>query len=167
VHQRATLVELSQLDGCEPVVWPRPSRFARDLAVQETGWLRLRNQGVEVIAADSPHAFLDETPKAVFIQSGSGRGGAARQGDDGREAEGRARPQEGEGWQVRGAQEPRRGASQARPEAVALARRLACKRPNGGKLSLRAIAAALAAERHFNERGQPFHPMSVASMLAS
>jgi hypothetical protein len=48
-----------------------------------------------------------------------------------------------------------------------LARRLACERPNGGKLSLRAIAAALAAERHFNERGQPFHPMSVASMLAS
>jgi hypothetical protein len=42
------------------------SRFARDLVVQETGWLRLRNQGVEVIAADSPHAFLDETPKAVF-----------------------------------------------------------------------------------------------------
>jgi DNA invertase Pin-like site-specific DNA recombinase len=43
------------------------SRFARDLVVQETGWLRLRDQGVEVIAADSPHAFLDETPKAVFI----------------------------------------------------------------------------------------------------
>jgi hypothetical protein len=63
--------------------------------------------------------------------------------------------------------EGRKSHAEAGPEAVALARRLACKRPNGGKLSLRAIAAALAAEGHFNERGQPFHPMSVASMLAS
>ncbi len=50
---------------------------------------------------------------------------------------------------------------------VALAPRLARKKPKGGKLSLRAISAELAAQGVFNERGRAFNPKSVASMLAS
>jgi hypothetical protein len=49
---------------------------------------------------------------------------------------------------------------------VALAKSLARKRPKGGQLSLRAISAELAARGVLNERGRPFHPKSVASMLA-
>ena len=61
----------------------------------------------------------------------------------------------------------RKSHAEKRPDAVALARRLARKKPKGGKLSLRAISAALAAQGHVNERGKAFNPKSIASMLAS
>jgi hypothetical protein len=57
--------------------------------------------------------------------------------------------------------------AEKRPEVVALAKRLARRKPKGGELSLRAISAARAAEGHLNERGKPFAAKSVASMLAS
>jgi hypothetical protein len=49
------------------------NRFARDLSVQETGYRRLRERTsgkgrdakpdpIDLIAADSPHAFLDDGP---------------------------------------------------------------------------------------------------------
>jgi hypothetical protein len=50
---------------------------------------------------------------------------------------------------------------------VALARTLARRKPKGGKLSLTAISAALAAQGHLNERGKAFAAKSIASMLAS
>jgi hypothetical protein len=53
------------------------------------------------------------------------------------------------------------------PEAVALAKRLARKRPKGGKMSLRAVSAKMAAQGYLNERGKPFNPKSVAVMLAA
>ena len=53
-----------------------------------------------------------------------------------------------------------------RPEAVALAKRLHRASPKTGKrMSLRKIAAALTQAGHLNERGQPFNPKSVRSML--
>ena len=53
-----------------------------------------------------------------------------------------------------------------RPEAVALAKRLHRASPKTGKrMSLRKIAAALAEAAHLNERGQPFNPKRVRSML--
>jgi hypothetical protein len=56
--------------------------------------------------------------------------------------------------------------AEARPDVVALAKSLARKRPRGGRLSLRAISAELAARGVLNERGRPFHPQSIAAMLA-
>ena len=53
-----------------------------------------------------------------------------------------------------------------RPDKVALAKRLARRKPKGGKLWLRAISAALAAQGHLNERGRPFNLESVARMIA-
>jgi len=41
------------------------------------------------------------------------------------------------------------------------------QKSKGGKLSLRAISAALAKQGHLNERGKPFNPKSVSAMLAS
>jgi hypothetical protein len=63
---------------------------------------------------------------------------------------------------MRRPQEPR-----GSPDAVALAKRLARRKPKGGKLSLRAIAASLACEGFLNERGRPYNHKSVASMLAA
>ena len=44
------------------------NRFARDLIVQETGWRFLQAKGIELIAVDSPEAFLADTPTAVLIR---------------------------------------------------------------------------------------------------
>jgi len=44
------------------------SRFARDILVQKTGWRFLRGRGIDLIASDSPGAFLDETPTAIMIR---------------------------------------------------------------------------------------------------
>jgi DNA invertase Pin-like site-specific DNA recombinase len=46
----------------------RASRLARDLIVQETGFRMLRDLGIELIAADSPGAFLDDSPTAQLIR---------------------------------------------------------------------------------------------------
>jgi hypothetical protein len=52
-----------------------------------------------------------------------------------------------------------------RPEVVKLAKALARKKPKGGKLSLRAVSAELAARGVLNERGKPFNPKSVSVLL--
>jgi len=61
----------------------------------------------------------------------------------------------------------RKSHAEARPDVVKLAKALARKKPKGGRLSLRAIAAVLAARGFLYERGRPFNPKSVAAMLAS
>jgi hypothetical protein len=50
-------------------------------------------------------------------------------------------------------------------DAVALAKAFSRKRPKGGKLSLRAVSAAMAAQGFLNERGAPFNHKSIATML--
>ena len=55
-------------NGVRTIVVETANRFARDLMVQETGWRRLKDLGIELIATDSPNAFLDETPTAVMIR---------------------------------------------------------------------------------------------------
>ena len=62
--------------------------------------------------------------------------------------------------------EGRKSHAETRPDVVALAKRLARKRPKGGKMSLRAVSAALAEQGYLNERGKPFNPKSVSVLLA-
>jgi hypothetical protein len=59
----------------------------------------------------------------------------------------------------------RQRARETRPEVVALARRLRRGRPKGGRLSLRGVSKALAAQGFLNERGKPYAAKSVAGML--
>ncbi len=63
--------------------------------------------------------------------------------------------------------EGRKSDAEARPDVVKLAKALARKKPKGGRLSLRAISAALATQGFLNERGKPSNPKSVAAMLAA
>src|SRR4029450_8878461 len=44
------------------------SRFARDLMVQEVGHARLRERGIDLIAADNPGSFIDNTPTAKLVR---------------------------------------------------------------------------------------------------
>ena len=59
-------------NGVRTIIVETANRFARDLIVQETGWRYLRDAGINLIAADSPEAFLSDTPTAVMIRQVQG-----------------------------------------------------------------------------------------------
>jgi DNA invertase Pin-like site-specific DNA recombinase len=55
-------------NGVRTIIVETANRFARDLIVQETGHRMLKGKGIEIIAADSPGAFMDDTPTATFVR---------------------------------------------------------------------------------------------------
>jgi len=55
-------------NGVRTIIVETASRFARDLIVAETGYRRLRDAGITLIAADAPSSFLDDTPTSAFIR---------------------------------------------------------------------------------------------------
>jgi DNA invertase Pin-like site-specific DNA recombinase len=55
-------------NGVRMILLETANRFARDLLIQETGWRMLQQLGVELVAVDSPNAFLDDTPTATLIR---------------------------------------------------------------------------------------------------
>src|SRR5512134_472895 len=62
----AAMMERIAANGVRTILVETANRFARDLIVQETGYALLKGQGVELIAADKPDAFLDDTPDRQF-----------------------------------------------------------------------------------------------------
>ena len=59
----AAMLERIAGNGVRTIIVETANRFARDLMVQEVGFARLQELGVKLIAADSPEAFLDNTPR--------------------------------------------------------------------------------------------------------
>src|SRR3990170_3730076 len=55
-------------NGVRTIIVETASRFARDLMVQEVGHVRLRERGIDLIAADNPSSFLDDTPTAKLVR---------------------------------------------------------------------------------------------------
>ena len=55
-------------NGVRTIVVETANRFARDLMVQEVGFAMLKERGITLIAADSPDAFLDDTPTSRLIR---------------------------------------------------------------------------------------------------
>ena len=121
-------------------------------------------RGVTLIAASAPMHFVEDTPTAILVRQVLG---AIAEFEKttlvAKLAAARRRKRVATGEKVEG----RKSHAEARPDAVKLAKALGCKKPKGGKLSLRAISAELAARGFLNERGRPFNPKSIAAMLAS
>ena len=130
--------------------------------MQETGWRFLKKRGIDLIAADSPKTFLDDSPTSKLVRQLLGVISEFEKASlVARLAAARKRKREVTGMKVGGM----RSHGEKRPEVVAQAKRLARKKPKGGKMSLRDISKALAAQGHLNERGKPFAAKSVAAML--
>jgi DNA invertase Pin-like site-specific DNA recombinase len=55
-------------NGVRTIIVETANRFARDLIVQETGYRRLHADGINLIAADKPDQFVDDTPTAVLVR---------------------------------------------------------------------------------------------------
>jgi DNA invertase Pin-like site-specific DNA recombinase len=145
-------------NGARTILVETANRFARDLIVQETGWKMLRDKGIELIAVDSPNAFLDDTPTAIFIRQVLG---AAAQLDKAMTVA-KLRGARERKKRLTGKCEGRKGHAELRPDVVALARELRRRR---SKPTLRAISAELAAQGHLASSGKPFEASVVARML--
>jgi DNA invertase Pin-like site-specific DNA recombinase len=153
------LLERITDNGVGVVLVEDAERFARDLIVQLTGHDHLKRLGVELIAANAPDHFREDTPTAVLIRQILGavaQFGKAQLVIKLRVARERVR-------QRTGRCEGRRPVPD---EVVAEARRLA-RRPRFGRgRSLRAIAAELAAMGHLGSSGQPYGAESIKRMIA-
>ena len=158
----AALLSRIASNGVRTIIVETANRFARDLMVQEVGFAMLQQLGVTLIAADSPQAFLDDTPTAKLIRQVLG---AVSEFDKAmtvaklKGARDRKRLRTGKC-------EGRKSHLEMNPALVAEARRL--RRPSKGrKRSLRAVGAALATQGYLNANGAPYAAMSIKSMIES
>jgi DNA invertase Pin-like site-specific DNA recombinase len=166
----AAALERIASNGVRTIIVETANRFARDLIIAETGYRLLRDQGIELIAADSPTAFLDDTPSAALIRQVLGavaqfekaalvaklKGARDRKRRETGKVEGRKRRVE------------RLDADGAAKLAAAVreAKRLRRASPKtGDRMSYREIAAKLEEAGYLNEAGRRYNPASVKRML--
>jgi DNA invertase Pin-like site-specific DNA recombinase len=138
------------------------SRFARDLIVQETGFVMLRERGIELIPVDSPHHFAESTPTANMVRQILG---AVSEFEKAmlvsrlRGARDRKRATTGKCG-------GRRSHTEAHPQTVEMAKSLRwINKRMRQKRSLRDISAELAAKGHLARSGKPYGPSAIQSML--
>ncbi len=150
-------------NGAKTIIVESPDRFARDLIVQLTGHDMLKAQGISLVPTTAPDFFMEDTPTAVLVRQVLG---AIAQFEKAsmvaKLAAARKRKRE-----ATGKCEGRKSHGELRPEVIDLVKRLRRRKPKGGQMSLRAIAAELAAQGHNNERGKAFNPKSVLAMLGA
>lgn len=157
-------------NGVRTIIVETANRFARDLIVQETGFRLLREQGIELIAADSPNSFVDDTPTAALIRQVLG---AVAQFEKAalvaklKGARDRKRRETGkvEGRKRRAERLDAEGVAHL-AAAVREAKRLRRANPKTGRrMSYRDIAIKLEEAGHLNERGRRYNPASIKRML--
>jgi DNA invertase Pin-like site-specific DNA recombinase len=151
-------------NGVRTILVESPDRFARDLAVQLAGHDMLKGQGITLIPASAPDFFTEETPTAVMVRQILGAVAQFEKASLVAKLKG-ARDRK----RVRvGKCEGRRSHSETSPDLVAEVRRLRRRNPKTGKrMSLRSIAAVLAARGLLNGSGRPFGSESIRSMLGA
>jgi resolvase-like protein len=122
---------------------------------------KLRERGIDLIAADSPGSFIDDTPTAKLVRQVLG---AISEFDKAMTVAKLRGARERKRREV-GKCEGRKSHAERNPELVALAKRLHRQKPKGGRMSLRAISAELATQGFLNENGRAFAAASIKSML--
>jgi DNA invertase Pin-like site-specific DNA recombinase len=154
----AALLDRIEGNGVRIVLVEDASRFARDLLAQELGLLLLINRDVQVLTADGVDLTDTSDPSRIMMRQIAGSFSQfekARLVSKLRVARERKR-------KLTGKCEGRKGLVELRPEVAALARQLKAQRP---KLSLRKLAAELAARGHVTSGGQVYTPNAVIKLL--
>ena len=142
VSDRAGFAEMLERlsNGARTIIVESPDRFARDLMVQLAGHDMLKAKGIS-LAASAPMFFLEDTPTAVLVRQVLGAiAQFEKAGLVAKLAAARKRKRV-----ANGKCEGRKSLTETNPEAMALAKALGRKKPKGGKMSLRAVSAAMAA----------------------
>jgi hypothetical protein len=137
-----------------------PEGFVPKLAlmVQEVGFSRLQELGVKLIAADSPTAFLDDTPTAKLVRQLLGAVSEFDKTMLVAKLKAARDRKLAKGQKCGG----RKSYSESNPPLVALAKQLASERK-----SLRKISAELAAQGHVTPRGLAYSASAVKAMLSA
>jgi DNA invertase Pin-like site-specific DNA recombinase len=148
-------------NGVRTIIVETANRFARDLIVQETGWRYLRDAGINLIAADSPESFLNDTPTAVMIRQVQGAFSQFEKAMLVAKLKGARDRKKAETGKCGG----RKSYVERSPEMVALAKKLARYPLNGRRRSLREVAAELEAAGH-TSNGKRYTATAVARMIA-
>lgn len=158
----AAMIERLAGNGVRTIVVETANRFARDLMVQEVGYAMLKGQGIELIAADKPDAFLDDTPTATLIRQVLGAVSEFEKAMIVTKLKGARDRKRATGVKVEG----RKNYAELHPDVVVLAKRLHRYPVNGRRRSLREVSAALASEGHLTRAGKPYAAAAVSKMLA-
>ena len=148
-------------NGVRTIVVETANRFARDLMVQEVGFAMLKERGIILIAADSPDAFLDDTPTSRLIRQVLGSVSEFEKAMLVSKLRGARERKRANGHKVEG----RKSHAEARPEVVALAKTLRQRLHRGHAMSFRNISAELFALGHASKSGKAFTASSVRKML--
>jgi DNA invertase Pin-like site-specific DNA recombinase len=150
-------------NGVRCIIVESPDRFARDLTVQLTGHDFLKKLGIALIPATAPDFFVENTPTAVLVRQVLG---AIAQFEKAsliaklKTARDRIRRTKGK-CDGRKSYAERKGGK----ELIDLARQLRRPHLNRRPISLRKVAAALAARGYVSASGKPYVASAVASML--
>jgi DNA invertase Pin-like site-specific DNA recombinase len=142
-------------NGVRTIIVETANRFARDLIVQETGYRFLQARGIELIAADSPTMFLDDTPTATLIRQILGsvaqfeKAALVSRLSAARKRLGKP-----------GGKTP---LATTRPD---VAERVTALRSAEPTITLRAISATLEAEGFVTPNGKAYGPSAIARLLA-
>lgn len=155
------MMERVAKDGVTTIIVETASRFARDLMVQEVGHAMLREQGVALVAADSPDSFLDDTPTATLIRQVLGAVSQFEKAMLVGKLKGARDRLRAEGKKVEG----RKSYNEMDPKMVALAKNLHRYPIDGRRRSLRDVAAALAEHGHMGASGKPHTAMAIKRMI--
>jgi DNA invertase Pin-like site-specific DNA recombinase len=154
----AAMMEHIAGNGVRTIIVETANRFARDLIVQQTGWRYLRDAGINLIAADSPESFLNDTPMIRQVQGAFAQFEKAMLVAKLKGARDRKKAETGKCG-------GRKSYAERNPEMVALAKKLARYTVNGRRRSLREVAAELEAAGH-TSNGKRYSATAVARMIA-
>src|SRR5829696_2024775 len=159
-------------NGVRTILVETANRFARDLIVQETGYAMLKERGVDLIAADKPDAFLDDTPTAILIRQVLGAVSQFEKAmvvtklkgarDRKRIALAKAAKED---RTIRVKVEGRKSYEETNPDLVRLAKRLHRYPVDGQRRSLRDVSSALAQAGFLTRTGRPFTAEAVSRMV--
>lgn len=155
----AAMLERIAANGVRTIIVESAHRFARDLMVQEVGFDMLKKQGIALIAADSPQAFLEDTPTAVMVRQILGAVAQFEKASLVAKLAGarRRKAAQNESGKCGG----RRSFAELDGTMVAIARDLYA----AGGHTLRDVAKVLHAQGFTAPSGQPYGPSSIKSMI--
>jgi DNA invertase Pin-like site-specific DNA recombinase len=161
----AAMMKRIETNGVGTIIVETASRFARDLMVQEVGYAKLRERGINVIAADNPASFLDDGPTSRLIRQVLGAIAEFDKAMTVAKLRGaRERKRSSTGMKVEG-----RKSYAERVEARGMvneAKRLYRRSPKTGlRRSLRSIADELARQGYVSALGRPLSPSVVKRIV--
>ncbi|MFA5900389.1 MAG: recombinase family protein [Hyphomicrobium sp.] len=157
----ADLIVRIDLNSARAVIVSSASLFSDTLVERVVGYERLRERGVELIAADAPDAFSSEADANAAIRqilASSALFDAATTTASTRVTASSRRTTTGRAH--------RKTYADLAPEATLMAKRLyQAGRTNGERITLREISARLADSGFLDANQKPFHPEVIRRML--